>query len=289
MHENQKSITNPHKSLIEQPLLRHISIFILIVFTISSFVITIKSDLKIDLTYAGFNEFIKIYSFPLGVLATLIPTIGLIAANHRSEQTIAQLKLTNQQNIFSNHYKQKDEFRKVCDHIETSLKVQINNTENLYFQIFPDSKIGSYLVDATYINEFKSAIKYYIEKSEELNSDEYQKWSNADYELQKIQDDLCKKFQIKTFRLSATSAALNQTGEKGHASVSDGDMRKLIGEFITVCKAIDIILMFNNIEYKDESVKSMINFNWKSMPESTVYQHSKYIKLSLKSALINSN
>lgn len=52
------------------------------------------------------------FKIPLWVLALLIPVLGLLNANHKSEQTRAQMELTRSQNNFANYYKHLEEFEK---------------------------------------------------------------------------------------------------------------------------------------------------------------------------------
>jgi phosphoglycerol transferase MdoB-like AlkP superfamily enzyme len=82
---------DPHTSFIHLPVVK---LTVLILFSISIFlstVIVFKSDIEWDFSYNGFNDALVIFRFPLGILATIIPIVALLAANHRSEQTKEQL------------------------------------------------------------------------------------------------------------------------------------------------------------------------------------------------------
>jgi hypothetical protein len=57
-----------------------------------------------------FNYFVVAFKVPLGVLALIIPIGAVYAANHRSAISIEQMRLSNEQNKFSNYYKHKEEF-----------------------------------------------------------------------------------------------------------------------------------------------------------------------------------
>ncbi|GAC33194.1 hypothetical protein [Paraglaciecola polaris] len=57
-----------------------------------------------------FNYFVVAFKVPLGVLALIIPIGAVYAVNHRSAISIEQMRLSSEQNKFSNYYKHKEEF-----------------------------------------------------------------------------------------------------------------------------------------------------------------------------------
>lgn len=68
-----------------------------------------------DFTAESFNYSLHIYKFPLGVLALVFPSVALIAALHRSDQTKKQIHEVEQKNrtdMYLAHYKY------FCEHIE---------------------------------------------------------------------------------------------------------------------------------------------------------------------------
>lgn len=79
--------------------------------SLSLFILIIKNNSLIFLwTYEGINNLLIIFKVPLGILALIIPFIAVINANHRSKQTLLQLKEANLQNTFSNYFLHKKEF-----------------------------------------------------------------------------------------------------------------------------------------------------------------------------------
>lgn len=134
----------------------------------STSVLIYYSNLQADLTYKGFNHFFVVFKFPVSVLAAMLSVIGLIALAHRSEQSARQIqqsakqiKLSEEQNIFSNHYKNKEEFWK---YIETSPnKDYIKKHASTYDFIFPKSKLGIYMVRPLLTTSEKDAIIKTIE------------------------------------------------------------------------------------------------------------------------------
>jgi len=89
------------------------------------------------------------FRVPLGILATLIPNIALLAASHRSEQTKEQIRITSEQNVFSNYYKHLEEFLKHCKNwdVKDSRAPLIQSPRRLYGRIYPNSINGDYSID----------------------------------------------------------------------------------------------------------------------------------------------
>lgn len=131
---------DPHKSFLSLKIV-WIMVSILLAISISSAsVIVVNSDLKSDFSYSGFNYFISVFKFPLAITALIIPIVALLAANHRSEQTKEQIRVTNSQNVFSNYYKHIEEFTKY-------LEVRVEKSVDLRFahsNLYPNASHGDY-------------------------------------------------------------------------------------------------------------------------------------------------
>ncbi|SQD77856.1 hypothetical protein [Moritella yayanosii] len=77
---------NPEKSFLHLRIV-WLAIFCLLMITgIVSLTIIYYTPLVWDLSSNGFNSFISVFRFPLGILTLIIPIVALLAANHRSEQ-----------------------------------------------------------------------------------------------------------------------------------------------------------------------------------------------------------
>ncbi|EJG1583068.1 hypothetical protein CIF45_RS22770, partial [Vibrio parahaemolyticus] len=103
---------NPHKSFISLPALWGVVVALSLFSLVLAFIIVANSELDVDLSFTGFNNFLTVFRVPLGILALIIPIVALLAANHRSEQTKEQIRVTNQQNNFANYYKHIEEYEK---------------------------------------------------------------------------------------------------------------------------------------------------------------------------------
>ncbi|MGC9401350.1 hypothetical protein ACP43V_02790 [Vibrio genomosp. F10 str. 9ZC157] len=138
---------DPHKSFLSLKIV-WVMVSILLAMSISSAsVILVHSDLESDFSYSGFNYFISVFKFPLAIAALIIPIVALLAANHRSEQTKEQIRVTNSQNVFSNYYKHIEEFTKY-------LEVRVEKSVDLRFahnNLYPNASHGDYNISSQVI------------------------------------------------------------------------------------------------------------------------------------------
>ena len=131
---------DPHKSFLSLKIVWVMVSFLLAISISSVFVIVINSELESDYSYSGFNYFISVFKFPLAITALIIPIVALLAANHRSEQTKEQIRVTNSQNVFSNYYKHIEEFTKY-------LEARVEKNVDLRFahnNLYPNASEGDY-------------------------------------------------------------------------------------------------------------------------------------------------
>lgn len=139
---------DPNKSFFEQALLR-VTVGLIVLFSgIVSFVIWFNTPLGFDWSSDGFNYFLGVYKFPLGVLALNIPVVAVLAANHRSVQTSAQILASERQNLFVNYYKHLEEFSDyVLEHKDSLSMVSGLNVRHVHRHVFTGSEFGDYAVD----------------------------------------------------------------------------------------------------------------------------------------------
>lgn len=158
---NKSKLFDPNKSFIELPIVWGIIIAIALVAFFVALVIITNSPLSYDFTSDGFNYFLSAFKFPLGILALIIPIVALLAANHRSEQTKEQIRVTNLQNVFSNHYKHIEEFKKYVEglNIESINDLRIRK---LHKKMFPRSFQGVHSIDADLTREFAQGCEYIL-------------------------------------------------------------------------------------------------------------------------------
>ncbi|HCH2826085.1 TPA: hypothetical protein NKS99_000652 [Vibrio parahaemolyticus] len=154
---------DPNKSFIALPIVWWFVCIIVLIAFLLTLVIAINTPLSKDFSADGFNYFLSAFRFPLGVLALIIPIVALLAANHRSEQTKEQIRVTNLQNVFSNHYKHIEEFKKYVEGlgIESMNDLRIRK---LHKKMFPNSFQGVHLIDGGVAKDFAQGCEYILER-----------------------------------------------------------------------------------------------------------------------------
>lgn len=155
----KKKRFDPQKSFFELGIVRWTGGLALSVAIASTLMIIAFSELTGDATYNGFNHAITVFKFPIGVLATLIPIIALLATNHRSEQTKEQIKLALDNNNFTNYFKHLSEFESYIEKHKTKSDIKFKSLRNLHKLIFPQSKKGNFRVSGELISEITTVIK----------------------------------------------------------------------------------------------------------------------------------
>lgn len=136
-------------------------------------IIAANSELTWDLSYSGFNKFIDIFKFPMGVLALIFPLVALVATNHRSRQSATQIKQGREQNTFSNFYKHKESFHNMTERLEKRYDITFFEPDQLYSKIFPENS-PEYLKykknngDSDYISKIRGELLSVLEESSNI-------------------------------------------------------------------------------------------------------------------------
>lgn len=150
---------DPHTSFLHLPVVKCTTITLVAISLLFCVVIVFNSEVRWDFSYDGFNHFLVVFRFPLGILALIIPIIALLAANHRSEQTKEQIRVTNDQNIFSNYYKHFEEFSKYVDnHKSEDIKILDVDVRYAHGVIFPHANNGDYSISENVVKVIDSLV-----------------------------------------------------------------------------------------------------------------------------------
>jgi hypothetical protein len=176
------TLFNPEKSFLHLGVVWFAILLLIIISVIISGIIIYKTPLIFDLSSSGFNYFVSVFRFPLGILTLIIPIVALLAANHRSEQTKEQIKVTGIQNNFANYYKHLEEFIKYFDK-QKDLE-HITGARYIHKRLYPDSQSGDYALCENLLDTWESAnllsLKLlnnypsnYMESISDENLDEY--------------------------------------------------------------------------------------------------------------------
>ncbi|MDW1822410.1 hypothetical protein R7Z10_18655 [Vibrio sp. Vb1018] len=165
-----------NKRLIELPSVRWVTATLLLLGIISAIVIALNSNLVWNLSYEGFNFFVRAFSVPITIITSILPIVGFIAVNHRSEQTKQQIELANaqilvaqNQNNFSNYYKHIEEFEKYVAHLYEPLNSI--NARRIHFYLFPNAKLGDFNPVTLEVMDFKDKMRAIAENALEFIKD----------------------------------------------------------------------------------------------------------------------
>lgn len=148
----------PMRLLEEQPDVRFFGLrlvkFVSVIFG-SAFIFTLAVtlldisalDWKVNVEGLKFF-FLDAMKVPGSILAFYLAVLGLIGANHRSEQTKKQISATGEQNRFSNYFKHLEEFKKHVDGLEYRDKIDMTKLRLLHDNVFPRAyDFGEYSID----------------------------------------------------------------------------------------------------------------------------------------------
>jgi hypothetical protein len=100
---------------------------------------------------SAYTEFLKLHKLPLGVLASLIPLLALVAANHRSVQSAANLRAQLANNAFTNYYKHLEEFQAFASGVHDEIGKDIN-TRVLHRNLYPHMREGNAAMAPVYLS-----------------------------------------------------------------------------------------------------------------------------------------
>jgi hypothetical protein len=159
---------DPEKSLFDLNVVRWIAGITLAFSLLSTIAIIENSDLYFSFKAENFEFAVKNFQVPLGILAVGLSIIGILGANHRSEQTkrqiertALQIQLTQSQNNFSNYYKHLEEFEKFCKaHVDDTIYT-INRPRRLHSEIFAFSGQGDYSIHTEFLEKLDVEAEYF--------------------------------------------------------------------------------------------------------------------------------
>lgn len=173
---NSSAQSKHSKSLMQLTSTKYVIGMLVIIAVICMFIIFYYSEVSADPSYKGFNQFIVIFKFPIALLSMILPVIGLIGINHRSEQTMRQIELASNQSSFSNYYKHLEEFEKYSSNlIEKYINQEKIKPVNpnmgtwirfLHHTIYPGARNGVFDIPEQIFNDLEDTILFYEQSNE---------------------------------------------------------------------------------------------------------------------------
>lgn len=230
----KKKLFDPEKSLISLGIFKATILIHITVALALSIAIIYNSDLSPNFSYEGVNFFVEVFRAPLAILALIIPMVALLASNHRSEQTIAQIKSSTSQNTFSNHYKHLEEFEKYCNTL-FSEDNKISRPRHLHRIIYSNSQRGSYEIAQSFIDKTEQHITTCLELIRKLNTPEMKEWVTA---LDQLTTKL-RAFATENHIYIKTASTSSQVSFKDITlHIPDGDIRNILIVFFMQIKIL---------------------------------------------------
>lgn len=165
---------DPSRSFFSLPVVRWTFAIVAVCAGLSCLAIIASTDLAFDSSANGFNEFLSIFRFPLGVTALLIPVMAIYATNYRSVQQKQQIQLAGAQNEFANYYKHLEEFQKHYLECWFDFELLIMRPgikpRNYHGLFYKNARTGDYQVDQEFYEKQLNCLIYIIDEFSLIDS-----------------------------------------------------------------------------------------------------------------------
>lgn len=279
------TLFNPEKSFLHLGVVWFAILLLIIISVIISGIIIYNTPLIIDLSSNGFNYFVSVFRFPLGILTLIIPIVALLAANHRSEQTKEQIKVTGIQNNFANYYKHLEEFIKYFDK-QKNLEI-ITEARYIHKKLYPGSQSGDYALCDNLLDIWESADSLILKLLNNYPSDYRESISDDDLDeyisiLITLSSYIEEKVSIsnENYRKGQALEGKNYSYcsyEKTYLSQAIGLIRSLVN----ITNTLDKLCHFS-VEYvsilKETQNDELLNFNYTVQDENgeNIYDEDKF-------------
>ncbi|CAB0151230.1 hypothetical protein PSI9734_01643 [Pseudidiomarina piscicola] len=211
---------------------------------VSAVVISWNSELSWNFDYHGWNHLITVYKVPLGILATLIPLVALLAANHRSVQTNEQIRVTVSNNNFQNYFRHIEQFEKFVES-RPDVANYVRDKSSLHTSLFPNARSGDLAVSENIIFIEEGIIKMLDERVRKLDGSS---WKEAIRELHGILGIAESHFDEMGLRIysSGSKQTIPIPGPGGKKlALTQGDVSSLFKEIGATFEALCTLASFD--------------------------------------------
>lgn len=274
------NLFDPHKSFLSLKVLWVTVSIHVIAALVTITIIIYNSSLLPNFSYEGINNALNIFKAPLGVMALIIPIVALLAANHRSEQTKEQMRLTSENNDFSNFYKHTAEFESyLLEHSEE--KVKISLPRKFHRLAFPDAKRGNFRVSKNITDRIEITLGEIIKSSAGLNSKE--NWQNEVFLLDNLITRYADSFYIKNYKDNSGSV-LNINGQQ--ITVPGGSIKNIIITISTISIKIRDALLFDDRYEPGPLLTKIIEFDYNRIPYSDITHTTNFAPFNFEALLL---
>lgn len=197
---------DPDKAFLSLPIVRLTLGAILSVMALVAVIIVINENFIVQLDSVGFNNAAGYFKVPIALFTLSIPALALLAANHRSEQTKKQMRLTLEQidrtdrqihlvdgqNAFANYYKHLEEFDKRFKEFKFG-GCSISSTRKLHAKIFPEAPDGLLRTSQAAVRDLDTYADYFIRTCEGFIGAD---WKLAAQRISQTQAQMTRSFFV---------------------------------------------------------------------------------------------
>ncbi|WP_372372708.1 hypothetical protein ACDI10_12495 [Vreelandella venusta] len=272
---------DPQKSLVELKVIWLVVGGFSVLSAFVALVVGLNSELSPEYSYVGFNHAVVVFRVPLAIFALIIPIVALLAANHRSEQTKEQIRVSNEQNRFSNYYKHVEEFEKYLNKIWGE-KLYTSSPRKLHKVLFPNARHGDFSISTAVWEHYKSMVSKFFEKTAELTRCEVSDQNRILVEMQEIIIEFANALYLTSYS-NTSGSSVNYKGIR--AIVKDGDVKLFVSNIKTVTKLVDEVCSFELAYEPSDELKKVLEINFDLLPSSKVLLEKVRPELDLSKLL----
>jgi hypothetical protein len=264
-----KKYFDPENSLFELTAVKWIFyISILSALACSVLIAYNEKSTRFDLSGLGFNRFGELYKIPTAIIAVGLALIGLCGANHRSEQTKAQINRTSmqislansqiqasaKQNIFSNYYKHIEEFEEYAKSHLSFSHINIKITRRMHYYFFPEADEGNFELNARAKSDLEEFVDDILANSVGTGCKAYENSGDmAGIRMHKIRDEYLKKIGLKVEKEEGETVAYGQD----FFILNKKNSRDFIETYFEIFNNIDTLGLFSKSYIPSERIKHL--------------------------------
>ena len=267
-----KNLFDPNTSFLNLRIVRQTFGYLLAIALTITVAIIYNDNLTANFSYAGFNNALTIFKVPLGILASIIPIIALLATNHRSEQTKEQIRLTNENANFSNYYKHTEEFEVFIEKHALKDGLKVEYPRKLHKTIFPHAKKGNYRVPSSINEHIDDCLIKIVDAAKGTENSSETEWRKALISLRDPVNNFAKHYQISMPSQSGKSITYGPDS----VLVPGGKVKNLFKNIEQVTSTLRDALVFDENYTPSKLMQQIIDYDYDKIPENDISIPSRY-------------
>ncbi|WP_214508945.1 hypothetical protein [Pseudomonas brassicacearum] len=280
-----RNLFDPNTSFLNLRIVRVTFGYLLAIALAITLAIIYNGNLTTNFSYIGFNTALTIFKVPLGILASIIPIIALLATNHRSEQTKEQIRLTIENANFSNYYKHTEEFEVFIEKHALKDSLKIEYPRKLHKIIFPYAKKGNYRVPSSINSHIDECLIKILDATKGIENRSGNEWRKALLSMRDPVNSFAKHYQISMPSQSGKSISFGTDS----ILVPGGKIRNLFKHIGQVTVTLKDALLFDENYTPSKLMQQIIDYDYDKIPENEASDLSKYQVFNFSTEFIIEN